>query len=348
MPVELVLASWSVNLLYQFWIHTEAIDKLWPPVEWVFNTPSHHRVHHGSQPQYLDRNYGGILIVWDRLFGTFEPEGERVRYGLTKNLETFNPLRVATHEYVALYRDVRTATTWRDRFGYALHGPGWAPAVPVAAGASLVPVSTRHGADRRTRLSCQNPSCQHLMGPGTHETLTTRGPVHRLPDSSVQASGSDRDPAVGPPPAGCRGAGPRVSKTIGPAGTASSSASTFSRRADRRPRADRDRGPAARTRGPPSAARSRPAPASHKAARTSASTTVATSSSNSDTGVPGRTASNRRPSGTVLEHPDDARPQQPQRLPLTGGSAGLPGPRRRGCRNGCRSGSQQLLRGGPC
>ena len=128
-PIEIILASWSVNLLYQFWIHTEAISMLPRPVEFLFNTPSHHRVHHGSQAQYLDRNYGGILIVWDRLFGTFEPEGERVTYGLTKNITTRNPLRVATHEYVALYRDVRTATSWRDRAGFVLHGPGWAPAV---------------------------------------------------------------------------------------------------------------------------------------------------------------------------------------------------------------------------
>ena len=126
-PVEIVLASWSFNLLYQFWIHTEAIDKLWKPFELVFNTPSHHRVHHGSQSQYLDRNYGGALIVWDRLFGSFEPEGERVVYGLTKNITTHNPLRVATHEYVAIWRDLRSASRWRDRAGLLLHGPGWAP-----------------------------------------------------------------------------------------------------------------------------------------------------------------------------------------------------------------------------
>ncbi|MCW2600388.1 MAG: sterol desaturase [Frankiales bacterium] len=139
-PVEIVLASWSVNLLYQFWIHTEVIDKLWAPVEWLLNTPSHHRVHHGVQQQYLDRNYGGILIVWDRLFGTFEPEGERVRYGLTKNLETSNPLRVATHEYVALWQDLRTATSWRDRLGHTLRGPGWSPALRTAEPTG-VPVS---------------------------------------------------------------------------------------------------------------------------------------------------------------------------------------------------------------
>jgi sterol desaturase/sphingolipid hydroxylase (fatty acid hydroxylase superfamily) len=126
-PVELALAAWSVNLLYQFWIHTEAIGKMWGWFEAVFNTPSHHRVHHGSQSQYLDRNYAGVLIVWDRLFRTFEPEGERVVYGLTKNIATHNPLKVATHELVAIAHDVRGARSWRDRFGYLLRGPGWSP-----------------------------------------------------------------------------------------------------------------------------------------------------------------------------------------------------------------------------
>ena len=96
----------------------------------VLNTPSHHRVHHGSNEQYLDKNYGGILIIWDRLFGTFEPEGERVRYGLTTNLETFNPVRVAFHEYAALLRDVRSARGWRLRLSILLRGPGWAPERP--------------------------------------------------------------------------------------------------------------------------------------------------------------------------------------------------------------------------
>ena len=136
-PVEVLLASWSINLVYQFWIHTEAVDRLWGWYEWVFNTPSHHRVHHGSQAQYLDRNYAGVLIVWDRLFRSFEPEGERVVYGLTKNIETHNPLRVATHEYVALWRDLRSAGCWRDRAGFVLHGPGWSPA-PAARAEELV------------------------------------------------------------------------------------------------------------------------------------------------------------------------------------------------------------------
>ena len=84
-------------------------------------------MHHGAHPQYLDRNYGGILIVWDRLFGTFEPERERVRYGLTKNLETNHPVTVATHEWKDVVRDVRSARTWRERLAYMFAGPGWTP-----------------------------------------------------------------------------------------------------------------------------------------------------------------------------------------------------------------------------
>ncbi len=125
-PAIVVMAG-AVNLLYQFWIHTEAIDRLWAPIEYVFNTPSHHRVHHGSNPQYLDRNYAGILILWDRWFGTFEPEVEPVVYGLTTNIETYNPLRIATHEYADVWRQMRADDSWRVRFGRLWHGPGWEP-----------------------------------------------------------------------------------------------------------------------------------------------------------------------------------------------------------------------------
>jgi sterol desaturase/sphingolipid hydroxylase (fatty acid hydroxylase superfamily) len=127
-PPWMILLQQSVSLLYQFFLHTERVNRLPRPVEWFFNTPSHHRVHHGSNQQYLDRNYGGILIVWDRLFGTFEPEGARVVYGLTTNVGSYNPLRVATHEYLAVWRDVRAAASWRHRLGYLLGRPGWQPA----------------------------------------------------------------------------------------------------------------------------------------------------------------------------------------------------------------------------
>jgi sterol desaturase/sphingolipid hydroxylase (fatty acid hydroxylase superfamily) len=117
----------QLNLLYQYWIHTEAIDRLPKAAELVLNTPSHHRVHHGANRQYLDKNYGGALIVWDRLFGTFEPEVRRVKYGLTKNISTFNPLRIAYHEFAAIGRDVRAATGLRAKLGHVFGRPGWTP-----------------------------------------------------------------------------------------------------------------------------------------------------------------------------------------------------------------------------
>ena len=122
---RLIEQARALNLLYQYWIHTETIRSLGPAEE-VLNTASHHRVHHGSQRQYLDRNHGSILIVWDRLFGTFEREDERVVYGLTKNIGTFNPAVVVGHEYRDILRDVAGSTSWSDRLGFVLRGPGWA------------------------------------------------------------------------------------------------------------------------------------------------------------------------------------------------------------------------------
>jgi sterol desaturase/sphingolipid hydroxylase (fatty acid hydroxylase superfamily) len=121
-----IATAFGINLLYQFWIHTELIGRL-GPLEWVLNTPSHHRVHHGANVQYLDRNYAGILIVWDRWFGSFEPEGERVRYGLTKNIASFNPVYAAFHEFVAVFRDALRGGSLRDALGYLLRPPGWRP-----------------------------------------------------------------------------------------------------------------------------------------------------------------------------------------------------------------------------
>ncbi len=119
-----VFTAQSANLLYQFWIHTERIDKLWRPVELVMNTPSHHRVHHGSNRRYLDRNFAGVFIVWDRLFKTFTPETERVIFGLTVNIDTYNPLRVAFHEYAAIGRDLRAVSSFRDRYTVVFGTPG--------------------------------------------------------------------------------------------------------------------------------------------------------------------------------------------------------------------------------
>ncbi|MEO7070928.1 MAG: sterol desaturase family protein [Nostocoides sp.] len=122
----------ALNLIYQFWIHTEAVQSIgW--LEKVLNTPSHHRVHHGSNTRYLDRNHGSILILWDKLFGTFEPEVEPVVYGLTKNIGSDNPVRIATHEWRAIARDVAAAPTWPERWSTLLRRPGWSDAARSAA-----------------------------------------------------------------------------------------------------------------------------------------------------------------------------------------------------------------------
>jgi len=123
---EMVLFVGGTNLVYQFWIHTEAIYKMPRWFEAVMNTPSHHRVHHGRDPKYLDTNYAGVFIIWDKLFGTFVPEQETPDYGLVQNLGTFNPLRVAFHEWRAMLADIFAPNlTLRQRFAYALKPPGW-------------------------------------------------------------------------------------------------------------------------------------------------------------------------------------------------------------------------------
>lgn len=130
----------QLNLLYQYWIHTEAIDRLPAWFEKVFNTPSHHRVHHGANKQYIDKNYAGILILWDRLFGTFEPEVRRPVYGLTTNIDTFNPVKAAFHELSALAHDVRGADSVRDAVKYVFAPPGWTPGpLHTAATGTKVP-----------------------------------------------------------------------------------------------------------------------------------------------------------------------------------------------------------------
>ena len=126
-PPWMVMVAGGQNLIYQFWIHTEVIGRMPRWFEAIMNTPSHHRVHHGSNPEYLDKNYAGVFIVWDRMFGTFTREEARVVYGLTKNIASFNPFVIGFHEYAAIVRDMRAARSWRHRFGLAWHGPGWVP-----------------------------------------------------------------------------------------------------------------------------------------------------------------------------------------------------------------------------
>ena len=125
-PPAMVFFVAGLNLIYQFWIHTEAVARLPRWVEAVMNTPSHHRVHHATNARYLDRNYAGVFIVWDRLFGTFEGErdDDRPRYGLVKDLGSFSLIWAAFHEWVGIARDV-WAAPWGSKLGYLWRPPGW-------------------------------------------------------------------------------------------------------------------------------------------------------------------------------------------------------------------------------
>ncbi|MCD2259080.1 sterol desaturase family protein [Psychroserpens luteolus] len=124
----MILLQMSISLLYQFWIHTETINKMPRWFEAIFNTPSHHRVHHGRNPLYLDRNHAGILIIWDKLFGTFQPEleDEKVVYGLVKNIRTYNPIKIAFIEWVHMFKDAFSGRkSLKNRILYLLKPPGW-------------------------------------------------------------------------------------------------------------------------------------------------------------------------------------------------------------------------------
>ena len=116
----------GINLIYQFWVHTRTIKKL-GPLEWVFNTPSHHRVHHANNVRYLDRNMGGIFIIWDRMFGTFQEEedDDPVVYGLTTDIHTYNLFEIAFHEFASIWRDVKRAPDLSSKLKYMFNPPGW-------------------------------------------------------------------------------------------------------------------------------------------------------------------------------------------------------------------------------
>ncbi len=137
-PAQFAMAG-IVVLFYQFWIHTEHVPKLGWLDRW-FSTPSNHRVHHATNPRYLDRNYGAILVVWDRLFGSFEPESERCDYGTTVPLAGWNPLTAVGSNYVDLWRRSRAANGWRDKAGVLLRSPSWRPAGAPEPAVVPVPV----------------------------------------------------------------------------------------------------------------------------------------------------------------------------------------------------------------
>lgn len=126
-PPAMVFFCAGLNLIYQFWIHTEMIGRMPRWFEAAMNTPSHHRVHHATNPRYLDRNYAGVFIVWDRMFGTYAPEldEERPRYGIVKQLGSFNLFWAAFHEWIGMARDVWRAPGLRNKIGYLVAPPGW-------------------------------------------------------------------------------------------------------------------------------------------------------------------------------------------------------------------------------
>lgn len=124
-PLQVFIAL-ELNLLYQTFVHTQKVGKL-GFLEGVLNTPALHRVHHGSNPQYIDKNYGGILIIWDRIFDSYEPEREKVKFGLTENINTVNPIKINFLEYWNIVRDLKKARNWNNFWGYLLAYPGWSP-----------------------------------------------------------------------------------------------------------------------------------------------------------------------------------------------------------------------------
>lgn len=122
----MIFTMMGISLLYQFWVHTKTIKRM-GPLEWIMNTPSHHRVHHASNARYLDRNHAGIFIIWDRLFGTFQEELDEdpVVYGITSNIHTYNLLKIAFHEFQNIWKDVSEAPDLKSKLAYIFAPPGW-------------------------------------------------------------------------------------------------------------------------------------------------------------------------------------------------------------------------------
>ena len=123
-PPALFAVSLALNTLYQFWIHTEFIRKLPAPIEYIFTTPSHHRVHHAINEKYIDKNYGSTFIFWDRIFGTFQPEEEQPIYGITTPINSYNPVYLVFHIWIDIYRDLRDSKTWLERWKILFGKPG--------------------------------------------------------------------------------------------------------------------------------------------------------------------------------------------------------------------------------
>ena len=150
----------QIAVLYQFWIHSPIIKKLPAPIEFIFVTPSSHRVHHGTNAQYIDKNYGSTLIIWDRIFGTFEPEGEKVVYGITKELKhPYNPIYLNFHEWMDIWADLRKCKSFKEGWDI-LFGPPGGPvtAVPAIAEPAMVKASVSEGGGDKPATSVAKPA----------------------------------------------------------------------------------------------------------------------------------------------------------------------------------------------
>ena len=128
MPALVFISCHAINLVYQFWIHTRAVGRLHPWIEAVWNTPSHHRVHHGVNPKYQDKNYAGVFITWDKWFDTFIAEAEEPVYGITKPLASWNPVWANVHVFVDIWNAIRATRRWRDKWRVIWASPSWRPA----------------------------------------------------------------------------------------------------------------------------------------------------------------------------------------------------------------------------
>ena len=181
--LDFVLVS-SLNTLYQFWIHTETIGKLgW--FEYIFNTPSHHRVHHGRDPKYIDKNHAGSLIIWDKMFGTFQAEEEKPTYGITKPLNSWNAVFANVSHYVDMQKDLQRIPKWSDRVRYLFKKPGWLP--DYLGGYRPAPVI-----DKAAYRKYETPSALPLTAYVLFQYVLCLAGTALFLFSQKQADGSDR------------------------------------------------------------------------------------------------------------------------------------------------------------
>ncbi len=163
----------QIAVVYQFWIHTELIDKMPRWVEYFFVTPSHHRVHHATNDQYLDKNYGSTFIIWDRIFGTFEPEVEKPVYGITTPVNSYNPVYLVFHEYIRLIKDLRWARSPKEFFQVLISGPGAEIVTPGGKNVTKVsPMPVK--SDKPASPAMRNLSAEKSTGGSTKADIPSK------------------------------------------------------------------------------------------------------------------------------------------------------------------------------